>query len=326
MHTFMNKYHNRIAFAAPDEGEGGGDEGNQDEGGESAAEGDAQEGSKFAQGLLNQGDKGDAQEGDAQEGEKDDNADPEPKEEAQPDADRPENVPEKFWDAEKKAIKSDEMAKAYADLEKAHGKLRRDKGIKDAPEDVAEYFTEALELDDDSPFNVGVDDPGLKSWAEVAKKWNVDVDTARGLAKDWMKEMAPHAPEPVDPEAENAKLGKNAENVKEGIFTWLESNEEHFDDEDVAEISKLSQTAAGIRLLGKMRNFAGAEPIPVASSGGSSMSAVDWHKQMGDAIEAKDYSKQAELDKKAEQLWPDGIPRAGVPETISNAERARRKS
>jgi hypothetical protein len=36
-------------------------------------------------------------------------------------ATRPDNIPEKFWDAEKGVVRTDELAKSYAELEKARG-------------------------------------------------------------------------------------------------------------------------------------------------------------------------------------------------------------
>lgn len=54
---------------------------------------------------------------------------------------RPDNVPEKFWDAEKGAVKTEDVLKSYTELEKSIGKPKYDIPASDAaPEVLADYY------------------------------------------------------------------------------------------------------------------------------------------------------------------------------------------
>lgn len=307
---------NRIMFAPPDEGGDGGDdqegaERSQSEG-EQGGEGDDQntdDGKKSAldgKGLFK---KKEAETNDDDRGEREGNQD----------GDRPDNVAEKFWDADKKEVKVDDMAKAYKDLESAYGKLKRDKGIEPIPEKPEDYFTEKLDFEDGDLKNLDVpevDDPLLKDWAEACHELEISPDKAKALAKEMFKRIDNKAPERIDRETELKALGKNGQNVIDGVFTWLEGMERSGDisERDIEIAGNLSATADGIKFLNKMRSMTGQEPLPTVSSAGKSMSAQDWHTQYQAAIGKNDYGEQERLDTLANVLWPDGIPKSNVPD------------
>ena len=74
---------------------------------------------------------------------------------------RPEHIPEKFWDAEKGEVRVDDLAKSYAELEKGRSKVDPKDGLK-IPEGGAEAATkEAVE-------NAGLD------WDTVAAQFDRD--------------------------------------------------------------------------------------------------------------------------------------------------------
>lgn len=310
----------RIAFAPPDDnGAGDDDNGSDDgikEGGEAAkeGEGDAAQGSRLKRdGLFGKAGKAEADQGES-EGDKSGET-------------AKDGIPAKFLDAEGNP-KVDDLAKAYRDLEKAHGALKRSKGIgDDVPDNADEYFAEGLELDTDvDRLKIeGPDDPGLKSWGKIAHKYGIGKATAIAIAKEMFKEMNPLAPAPIDYDAEIESLGKQGANMVDGVYTWLEGAEREgkFSDDDVGLITEISKTAAGIRLLSKFRAMTGAAPIPVASAEGRSMSAEDWHSQYRAAVQAGDYKKQESLDTLKEKLWPDGIPQSGIPDTSPMQARSR---
>jgi hypothetical protein len=244
--------------------------------------------------------------------------------EPKPGADgRPAHIPEKFWDAEKKAVKVDDIGRAYADLEKNFGKLKREKGVgDDVPEKPEEYFAEPLKLEGAERFGqeIPIDDPGLKSWGKVCHKYGIGKDAAMSIARDMFKEMNGFAPEPIDLEAEREDLGDGADELVDGVFTWLEAQERDgklgADDIDVA--VAFSNTAKGIRFLNKMRTLSGAKPIPIGLPAGSKgLSQEDWHSEMRAAVKAKDYKRQAELDEMSERIFGNdqasGSPIAGIP-------------
>ena len=301
-------------FDKPDEGGSGGDGGNDDagggdKGGDDGAGGDRSEKetkSNLGGGLLDRRSKSDDGRGDKGG---DDN----------PPANdgRPEHVPEKFWDAEKGAIKSEDLGKAYAELEKAHGKLKREKTIGgEVPESPSDYFKDGLELGEgvDRLTVDGPDDPGLKAWGEVCHKRGIGKELAVDLAKDMFTMMNEHAPEPIDPEAEYDKLGKGADAIIDGVFTWVDGAERsgRLSEDDVEIVNGLSQTANGIKFLAAMRAMAGEERIPIVpSTGARGMSQDQWHEEMKTAVKAKDYKRQAELEEMSAGIFGDHAASGG---------------
>lgn len=215
---------------------------------------------------------------------------------------RPAGVPEKFWDAEKKAIKTEDMAKAYSDLEKAHGKLKREKAVGgEVPEKAEDYFPDGLDLGDEvTNLKVeGPDDPGLKAWSNVCKERGIGKDLAADLAKDMFRAMNEFAPTPIDPEEERKSLGDNAQGVIDGVFGWLENEEKagRLSEDDMRIAMALSHTANGMRFMAKMRSMSGQPAIPYTpGQGESGMSREEWHAEMRAAVQAKDYKRQEQLE------------------------------
>lgn len=224
---------------------------------------------------------------------------------------RPAGVPEKFWDAKTKTIKTDDLAKAYGALETAHGTLKRSKGLgDDVPADAADYFKDGLELDKevDRLSIEGPDDPGLKAWGEVALKYGIGKAAAISIAKDMFKSMNGFAPAPLDPEQERAALGKNHVAITDGVFTWLEGLDRagKLNDDDATTVLSLAKTANGIKFLAKMRAMSGERPIPIdlgPGAGDAGMSAEEHQSALIEAIKAKDYKEQARLEKLGETIF-----------------------
>lgn len=308
MEKLLEKYLLRSIARAPEDDKGGGqegggdangdggksDDGGGDPGGDDAGGGD--DGAKSA--LAGKGLFGKRGNGKDEGGEdKGDGKAPAP-------ADgRPAHIPEKFWDAEKKSVKADDLAKAYGSLEKAHGELKRSKGIAaDVPESEDGYFEgKPLALEDADNFGseVAADDPGLKAWSKVAKKYGVGKDAAVSMAKEMFKEMNATAPAPIDVDAEFDALGDGAQELVDGTFLWLEGLErdKKIGEADVNVAIDLANTASGIRFLAKMRSLTGAAPIPLGlPTGERGMSGEEWHAAMREAVQKKDYKRQAELE------------------------------
>lgn len=317
INDFLLKYR-RPFFDKEDEGGGGGDGGGDGgkaggdgggDGGEGGKEGGG-DGSKLDAGLLGRrksADKADDEGGDG--GKKSDDG-------------RPEGVPDKFWDADKKTVRTDDLTKAYAALEKDHGKLKREKSIGgEVPESADDYFPDGLDLGEevDRLAIEGPDDPGLKAWGNICLKYGIGKELATNLAKDMFGEMNEHAPMPIDPDAEYDALGKNADAVIDGVFVWLDgaAKSGHLSDDALEQAAELSKTARGMKFLSAMRSMAGEDRIPnIPGSGAKAMSAKEWHSEMKDAVKAKDYKRQAELDAMSADIIGDhpssGGPAGGV--------------
>lgn len=297
------------ALRAPaDDNAGDGGEGNhpehvENEGGNGGGEGEGKSPSRFA-------DKGLGRFRQA-EGEGDEEGDDKHQQQAG-EGERPEWLPEKFKSPEA-------MARAYADLET---KLRN--GGKVDPDDIVPdegtpeaYFGEDFALDEGvDRLELAPDDPGLKVASDVFKKYGIGKKTAASIVKDMFKGMNEHAPMPVDPEQELKALGPNGRAVIDGNLLWLEKldREGQLSDEDAQMAIDLMATARGVRFLNKLRGMTGERSIPtghhVPAAGG--MSPKEWHRAMQKAIAAKDYDKQAELDRISAGVFGNG-PASGSP-------------
>jgi hypothetical protein len=238
---------------------------------------------------------------------------------------RPAGVPEKFWNAKTKTVDNVGMAKAYTELEKAHGQLKRAKsGADDLPENPDGYFTEALQLPDTAKGygkEVAADDPGLKAFAKVAHKYGVGKAVAANIARDMFAEMNEFAPVPIDPDQEMQALGKGGPQIIDGLYVWLlgaeESGKLSEDDADIA--NDLMRTAKGVAFLRSMRSISGEAPIPIIpGSGQRAMSAESWHEEMKEAVKTKNYKRQAELDEMSEAIFGDNPSHGGRPGGVSS--------
>jgi len=296
----------RIAFAPPNEGgaaDDGGDKTGDDTGDDKGdgATGDADPGAdKGAKprdlgGLLNRRSK--------PEGAKSDDDGGDDKGDKTADDGRPEGLPDKFWDPKTKTVNAAGLTKAYADLEKAHGQLKRGKGLGggEVPETAEGYFDGGLELPDTvDRLGLEPDDPGLKAAAKVFHKYGLGKEVAASIVKDMFVEMNEFAPTPIDPEAEFKSLGKDAQGMIDGVFVWVDGGVTAgtFSEDDVAVVENLAKTANGMRFLAKMRNAAtGEKGIPITPGGGArGMSQNEWHDEFKAAVKANDYKRQAELE------------------------------
>lgn len=334
MKTILQNYRGSVAFAmsgrgpkpvfAPpgEGGEGGdnkgGDNGNGNGGGDSGNGGGDGEGAGGAAkgggaggdggsarqlgGLFGKRSSGDGNQGDGGSGDGGDGGS----------GDAP-KLPEKFLSKDK-TVNVDALTKAYLDLEKSHGELKRSKGGMgggEVPKTADEYFAGEIKLPDGAENFKGItsDDPGLKSWAEVCMEEGIPKDAATRLATKMMVKMNGHAPTPIDPDAEFEALGPNAQNIVDGLFVWVDGKAASgdFSEDDIGIINGMMETADGARLLAKFRNMSGERPIPINPGGGSKgMSQDQWKSEMSKAVAAKDYARQEELDAMLDKINPDG--------------------
>lgn len=192
---------------------------------------------------------------------------------------RPDHIPEKFWDAEKGVVKTDEMAKAYATLETAHGKLKgAQKGT--VPEKPEDYFgKEGLVKPEgaDRVRDFAPDDPAVKAVAIAAQKAGVTKEQLAVLAPEFLTALNEFLPEPLDMEAEMESLGKGGPALVSGLKIWLDGL--HDSGELSADELKFAygfgSTAIGVRTLNKLRSQTGAKPIPMDLPSGDALPSAD---------------------------------------------------
>lgn len=324
MKTFLWQMLNSTALRAPDDETGSGDGGALDgsndagNGGNAGNQGGAQKEEPKHSRFAGKGLAGAIKPEDNEEEDGD-----KPKAPPAP-GQRPDNVPEKFWDAKAGAVRTDALTRAYLDLEtkmRNGGKIDPDDVV---PEEatVEAYFGEGVELDPEvDRLGLEPDDPGLKVAADVFKKYGIGKKTATMIVKDMFKGMNEHAPTPIDPEQELKALGPNGKAAVEGTFVWLEKldREGKLSDDEADLAVELMGTARGVKLLNKLRGMTGDLPIPVGhhvpSAGG--MSPDEWHIAYQEAVAAKNYKKQEELDRISAGVFgtgsASGSPLRGLP-------------
>lgn len=181
-------------------------------------------------------------------------------------ADRPEYLPEKFWDTEKGEPRLEAMNKAYTDLEKQFRS-----GDHKAPEKAADYklglSDEQKEVlfgkKDANPH----DDEGIKAFTEIAAKHKLSqaaVSEILGAYAEMNGKAQDESGFVIDIAAEKAKLGKNADAILDAQFSFLGSmfKTGQINETELKEAKILFETAAGVSLFQKIREHYGEQGIP----------------------------------------------------------------
>lgn len=133
---------------------------------------------------------------------------------------RPENVPEKFWDAESKTTRHDDVLKSYNELSGRFGAFT---GAPDSYEfAVSEQLKEAgVELDMESPM--------ITSFIEMAKAGNMSQEMASNVVNMYLESqhadgLAMGESETTRQAEEMAKLGDTALQRITNIESWAKAN------------------------------------------------------------------------------------------------------
>lgn len=166
-------------------------------------------------------------------------------------SDRPEHVPEKFWDAESGQVKTDSVLESYTQLEKRFG------AFTGAPEEYE--FSLSQELSEQG-IELSADDPLIEQFKEMAKESNMSAEMANKLVNMYVEGQ--YANSLGGEEAEQARiaeemkqLGDKAEMRINNISRWADANLS----EEVREgLLEATTTAKGVmaveRLIAMTRN------------------------------------------------------------------------
>jgi len=237
---------------------------------------------------------------------------------------RPDHIPEKFWDAEKGTVKTDEMAKAYATLETAHGKLKGNPAMKgDVPEKAEDYFGDkGLTIPDDIKIDrvkdIPADDPALLAAAKAAKEAGIPRDVLLAFAPKFLGHLNEFLPEPMDVDAEMESLGKGGEALVTGLKTWLDGLHDS-GELSAAELKQAYQfgaSADGVRVLNKLRNMTGQQPIPMNLPSGDGLPSKEelYAAKRSDKYRT-DPAYREKIEKQFEQVFgtePAGTSQPGL--------------
>ncbi len=195
----------------------------------------------------------------------------------EPTGERPPNVPEKFWDTEGKAIRTDSLLESYVEAESALSRSRAEKNIPEFHEGYLDVFT--FDSEGQLRYGEGVDklpavakdDPLLQNALKSFHKHGLSADQAAGVIKDFFVDANAVFPEPFDNEAFTAQqqeiLGKNHEVQVETAQGWIQSLHSQGvlnTREAKAMHNRVGESADGIMAINKIRSMVtGEAPISV---------------------------------------------------------------
>ena len=170
-----------------------------------------------------------------------------PDEDAGP-GDRPDWLPEKFWDAEN-GVQSENLAKSYSELEK---KFRNGKA----------KVPDTYDMSAATSKGVPDDDPVLNTYASWAKEAGISQEHFDQLASKILENASEQQTEAAfDRDAEMKKLGANAQEVVDEYLTWArgicDPNKGMFGQDDWEEFKAMGGTAEGIKTMNKLRRYYG---------------------------------------------------------------------
>lgn len=181
---------------------------------------------------------------------------------------RPDYIPEQFWDADGGAVKA-EFGQHYSELatfkqtyDQTQEALKARK-----PEDIKieVKLPETVKVPEGMEIKVDEKDPRIPVIREMALKNGWDQDAVNALvALDAQQKIDEHNVEMQRVAAEDAKLGANGKDRKDAAAAWV-SNFKDLTAEEREEINVLTATAAGVTLLEKL----------IAKSNGSVPTTVD---------------------------------------------------
>lgn len=205
-------------------------------------------------------------------------------------ADRPEWMPENFWNSEKGEANYEAMAKSWSDMRKmvSTGKHKAPEGGK--------YDTSALQWAGDLEA-----DPLAKSYVGWAQKWGISQAAFDELAGE-VNKLGESIQEPtIDPQVELKSLGPNGSAIVNGMVDWARGMVQKgiWGADDFEEFKIMGGTAKGLRALMKVRE-AYEGRIPVDSSPMEGAPSKDELYQM---VADPRYKSDAAFRQKVERMF-----------------------
>lgn len=190
---------------------------------------------------------------------------------------KPEWADDTMWDAEKKALNVEALAKGYQDAAKRAEGLRKklSEAPHKAPEKPEDYKLPTI--DDESISSViPQDDAVLGKFRGIAKDAGVSQGQFEKLMTGFFGLVAetgvPQQQEELTAEelaeyrsTELAKLGDGGARIAYAVTEWLEGQSKAglFSEDDKKQIGALCSTAGGLSVMNKIRTAMGGSNIPV---------------------------------------------------------------
>jgi len=184
---------------------------------------------------------------------------------------RPDNIPEKFWNAKEGVPRIEELVKSYDEVRsRLNEKLNDESGI---PETAENYFENKFNDDGEYIFRDGAeniqafqkDDPVLALLGESAFAEGLTVNQTNGLVVRLAEGLsALSGGKSVDIEVETQKLGEHGQARIDGVEVFL--NGMGLNKDQLAAARTVGKSAAGIEVIEKFMAEAGQLSIPLSTA------------------------------------------------------------
>lgn len=193
---------------------------------------------------------------------------------------RPEWLPENYYDKENKGVHLQSLVKAERDLRTKVAESN--KGKPKSPDKAADYtfvFDGSTVKDDKGtvilapggkPHTVAADDPIVRAFAEAAHTEGLTQSQFQNIADKVQRQLILYTNEKYefyDESVELERLGEGGKPLMEGIHTWLGGLQARgtISQAEFNEAMELGKFASGIRFLNKMRTLTGEQAIPLGN-------------------------------------------------------------
>ncbi len=230
---------------------------------------------------------------------------------------RPDGVPEQFWDPDKQTIRADSLLKSWRDL---RAKVSQ-RGAGEAPPEKPDAYAPPKVEGLPEGFIGGDKDTLWPTIQQAAHKAGISQKQLDALAGPFLASVAEQikAQAPADPEAEAAAereaaraelatLGPNAETFVRDVGGWLKgmASRGMFTEEEAAALRQVS-TAAGMRALGKLRELTGEQPIPTDAIQAEAATVQDLQRQMTEGYRKGDQAAVERARRALEEMERKGL-------------------
>jgi cell pole-organizing protein PopZ len=230
---------------------------------------------------------------------------------------RPEGVPEQFWDPDKQSIRADSLLKSWRDL---RAKVSQ-RGAGEAPPEKPDAYAPPKVEGLPDGFIGGERDTLWPTIQQAAHKAGVSQKQLDALAGPFLASVAEQIRAQAPPDAETqaaaeaeaaqaelAKLGPNARAFVSDIGGWLKgmASRGMFTAEEAAALRQVS-TAAGMRALGKLRELTGEQPIPTDAIQAEAATVQDLQRQMTEGYRKGDQAAVDRARRALEEMERKGL-------------------
>ena len=195
---------------------------------------------------------------------------------------RPDWLPEKFWDPDMKAPRSQVMAKSFTELE---GKFRqKTDAIKAeihaemralAPEKYEINLSPDLKLPDNVELNFGEDDPLISWFSSFAREQGMSQETFDKALNQYVGIEVSNMP---DMNKEIEKLGDHGKDRLLRVHSWLESK---LSEDELGSLQPLLSSASQVEALEKLMKSSGPADFE-GDSGGTGLTLEELRSMQND--------------------------------------------